>query len=332
MADLPPILGNDGVRARLWHAADTGRLHHCYLFEGPDGVGKATTALRLALYVNCLADARPCGACGSCRTILAGTHPDVIRVGLDPTKSTRIVSAEQAREVIGALQLQRHSARRRVVVIDPADALTEEAGNALLKTLEEPPTGTQFVLVTARPAALLQTVRSRSQRVRFGPVPTPDLEAWLRDRGQDPALAVASQGSPGRALRMAEGEQAQRREIVDALLGAVSQPLHKLFAFTEAAGKKGDGPTGERAEAVVDALEEVLRDVVHVAVGREGGLLHPAHLPTLRRWAAALYPGGIARMERSVASARDRLALNVNGRVVLEALLAALNLELSQAR
>lgn len=332
MAPVDPILGNDAVRERLWRASDAGRLHHCYLFEGPEGVGKATTALRLALYANCLADgARPCGACGACRLILAGTHPDVMTVGCDPQRTTRIISADQAREIIGSLQLQRHSARRRVVILDPADAMGEEAANALLKTFEEPPQGTMFVLVTARPAALLPTVRSRSQRVRFGPVPADALGAWLRQRGLDPALAAASLGSPGLCLRLAEGEAAARRDVRDALLGAVGQPLHRLFAFTEAHGKKGEG-VGTGAEAVVDALEEVLREVVLVAAGREDRLLDPTRADVYRRWAQALWPGGVARMERALAAARDRLSLNVNGRIVLEALFAQLNLELSQAR
>jgi DNA polymerase-3 subunit delta' len=327
--ELAPIIGNDGIRARLWRAADDGRLHHCYVFEGPDGVGKRTTALRFALYLNCLSEHRPCGACPVCRQILAGSHPDVLIVGPDPERATRVITAEQARGIIHSLQLQRHSARRRVVIVDPADAFTEEAANALLKTLEEPPPGTQFILVTARVGALLQTVRSRSQRVRFGPVPRVELEAWLVARGLDRALAVEADGSPGVALRLAEGEAAERRAVLDALLAAVGQPLHRLFAFTEAQGKKSDdGAAG--APLAVDALEAVLRDVTCVGSGRHADVRHPH--PVLDHWAAAMWPGGVARMQQHVGLARDRLRLNVNGRTVLDALLTQLNLELSQAR
>jgi hypothetical protein len=187
------------------------------------------------------------------------------------------------------------------------------------------------VLVTARAASLLQTVRSRSQRVRFGAVPVAELEAWLRGRGLDPALARLSQGSPGFALRLADGEAAERREMVDALLAALGQPLYQLFAFTEAAGKKSDGSV-ERTTLAVDALEELLRDTVLVASGRPEHLVHPDREPLLAAWAAALYPGGVGRLERAIALARDRLRLNVNGRVVLEALLSAVNLELAHAR
>lgn len=334
---MTPIIGNEALRTRLWRAADEGRMHHCYLFEGPEGVGKATTAMRLALYVNCLSERRPCGTCQSCRLMLAGTHPDLIVVEPDPDKVTRTITAEQARRLISSLQLQRHSARRRFVILDPADALGEEAANALLKTLEEPPAGTQFVLVTARAASLLQTVRSRSQRVRFGPVPEAAMTEWLLGRGLDPGLVVASQGSPGVAMRLADGEAAERKELAARIVDTVGAPLHVLFAFTEATGKRGEtaaerGATAERSALAVDTLEALLRDTVAVAAGREAAVLHPEHLGKLRTWSGALYPGGVARLEQAVARARERLDLNVNGRVVLEALFTTVNLELSAAR
>ena len=326
MDPLAPIVGNDATRARLWRAAVDGRLHHCYLFEGPEGVGKRLTAMRFTLALNCEAPvgAEPCGRCAACRLILAGTHPDVTVVEPDPGRATVLITAEQARGILAGLSLQRHSARRRVIVIDPADALGEEAANALLKTLEEPPPHTQFILVTSRAASLLQTVRSRSQRVRFGPVPEGELGPWLRARGLDPALARDAMGSPGLALRLAEGEATERQQVREALLRAVGQPIHALFAFTEANGKKGDDEVG--AARVVDALEELLRDVVCTAAGRP--VRHPH--PQLRDWTRALWPGGVSRVEGAVALARERMRLNVNGRTVLDALLSTLNLELSQ--
>ncbi len=325
-----PLVGNLAVQERLVRAADEGRLHHAYLLEGPEGVGKATFARWLAAYVNCEGWMRPCGSCRSCHLLAAGTHPDLIVVSPDPDRATPIISVDQAHDLIRALQLQRHSARRRFVVLDPVDALNEEAANALLKTIEEPPEGTQFVLVTARVASLLPTLRSRSQRVRFGPVPEAELEAWLAGRGLDGAMAAASGGSPGLALRLAAGEAAARDALRGALLDAVGQPLGKAFALTEAEGKKDEGVS--RAALAVDLLEELLRDAARLANGRDAGLAHPAGRARLEGWGRALWPGGIGRMGLAVATARDRLRLNVNGRVVLEALLTQLNLELSAAR
>lgn len=323
------LLGHTRERARLWRAADDGRLHHCLLFEGPEGVGKALVAQELALYVNCEGSPRPCRACRSCRMILAGTHPDHLVVGTDPERATPVISAAQARQVVATLALQRHSARRRFVVLDPADALTEEAGNALLKTLEEPPAHTGFVLVTNRPAALLQTVRSRSQRVRFGPVPDAELVGWAQGRGLDPALVPAALGSPGRLVALAEGEAAARAEVAAALVATLGQPLHLLFAFTEAQSRHADGGPA-RARFVLEVLRELLRDVVLLGAGRPERVLHAPLAPQLGRWTRALWPDGVGRLERVLAAAADRGEINVNARTVLDAVLTSVNQELSQ--
>ena len=109
--------------------------------------------------------------------------PDVIRVGVDPKKTAAIISVGQARELHKQLMVKPFHARRRFVIFDPADAMTPEAANALLKTFEDPPSQTHFVLITGAPASLLMTVRSRSQRIRFAPVKEDVLVAWLTQRG-----------------------------------------------------------------------------------------------------------------------------------------------------
>ncbi len=332
---MEPLLGNELVRSRLWRAAAEDRLHHCYLFEGPRGVGKARMALTLAMAANCALplDRAPCGTCSSCRAILTGVHPDILIVEPEPGRATRILSVDQARAVLSALTLQRHSARRRFVILDPADALNEEAANALLKTLEEPPDGTHFFLISSRGAGLLPTVRSRSLRVRFSALPTASVANFLVARGHDPSHADRAEGSLGRALELVEDATA-RAELLAALLGAIGQPLHRLFSFTEERGKKEAGDS--LAEAVVNLVEELLRDVVVVAQDPEGSSLtvrplYPEQRPLLLAWAAALWPGGVARMGAHLQAARERLRSNVNGRVVLEALLSHLNLELAAA-
>lgn len=322
------IHGNASVRARLSRAAADSRLHHCFVFEGPEGVGKFTYALQFAREINCQSttSARPCGVCDPCRWIAAGTHPDVMVVSPDPEKATPIITAAQAREIVNSIQLQRHSANYRVILLNPADALNEEAANILLKTLEEPPARTQFILVTARPASLLQTVRSRSQRVRFGPLSDEEMAGWLAERGMDVALAGPAAGSPGRAAALAAGEADTRREVLDALCGAVGQPLHALFSFCESTSKNAEGG-GERAELVLQILEELLADTVALANRRP--LRHGDREQLLRRWVRGMWPDGVGRMQMEISLARERLRLNVQARVALEALLAHLNLELS---
>lgn len=119
--------------------------------------------------------------------------------------------------------------------------------------------------------------------------------------------------------------------MTENLLKSLGQPMHILFSFTESLGKKAEGGA-EKTELVLEILEELLRDTVLIANGQPQKVLHQPHLTLLKRWSFALYPGGVGRLLQAIGAARDRLRLNVNGRVVLEALLSQLNLEISQVR
>ena len=154
-------------------------------------------------------------------------HPDV--VALEPGE-TGVIKIEPTREVIDKAAYRPFEGRRRVVVIVPADALNAEAQNALLKTLEEPPSASTFVLVTARPDVLLPTVRSRCQRVRFGRLSEAEVASVLVARhGYGPAeahaAAAAADGSVGQALEGGSDEFAAARDAaVQVLAGVVAEP------------------------------------------------------------------------------------------------------------
>src|SRR4030095_10694201 len=119
-----------------------------------------------------------------------------LAVGIDPERRNPIISVDQARQVITELQVKPFHARRRVVILDPADAMNPQAANALLKTLEEPRPDTGFVLVTSAVSKIIPTILSRSQRVRFGPVALDELGPFLRTRG-----IAAPERLPQRAAR-----------------------------------------------------------------------------------------------------------------------------------
>lgn len=335
-AAVPALMpGNEGVRERLARVSDADRLHPCLLFEGPPGVGKAATALWLAQYANCEAESgpRPCGECWSCRQIPKGRHPDVVTAGLDPQRTAPIISVRQARELTSALVLRPYHARRRFVIIDPADAMTVEAANALLKTFEEPPADTGFVLVTSQPSRLLATVRSRSQRMRFGPVPEAQLSRWLTERGIDDAesLARMSEGCPSRALALAEGEADELRKARDAVLAVLDAPIAERFAFAEKLCK-GDRATWTRRVArTLDALELLTRDALVVAAKGEAATLLGHDRPELARaWADRLGLDGAWAIATALQAARDDLARFVNGRLVMDDLLTRIVLELGR--
>ncbi|HZM36877.1 MAG TPA: DNA polymerase III subunit delta' [Burkholderiales bacterium] len=214
-----PVL--DSVRARL------GRLPHALLVHGPRGVGKLSLAERIAQLLLCEhADAgqRPCGACAACRWYQAGNHPDFRRLEpealmkepvLEPQEETPtsarkgkpslVIKIEQVRQLADFLYIGSHRGRMRVALVHPAEDMNENAANALLKGLEEPPAGAVFLLVSHRPARLLPTIRSRCVAL---PVPVPPRDAalaWLagqRIKGAQRWLSYAG-GAPLRAMEFA---------------------------------------------------------------------------------------------------------------------------------
>jgi len=333
-ASLP---GNREVRQRLARLADRGRLHPCLLFEGPGGVGKREAARWLAARVNCMAEGdtpRPCGACWSCRRVLDGNHPDVIEVGLDPERKAPIISVRQARALTGSLTLRPYHAARRFVIIDPADAMNASAANALLKTFEEPPDDTGFVLITSQPTALLATVRSRSQRVRFGPVPEAEIEAWLIERGaaDAPRLARRSEGCPRLALELGDGEAQARQDARDALVTALTLPISDMFAFSQKLTRGDRDAWTERAHRTLDALDELNRDALVVLAGG-GGRLYNADRPDLvERWAEALDLEGARLVAAAAQEARADLARYVNPRLLMDNLMMAIATQLGRRR
>jgi DNA polymerase-3 subunit delta' len=331
------ILGHRATTERLWSTLARGKLHHAYLFEGPRGVGKSTVALRLAQAANCTderpVEQRPCGRCDTCRQIASDVHPDVLRLEPDGSRAARTIPVEAVREVIRKTGYHRYSARRRVVIVDPAESMQEGAANALLKTLEEPPDGTGFLVVTHNASALLPTIRSRCQRVRFGAVPEDEIRRWLIGRGVDNALEAArlAQGCPGRALALADHGLAERSELRTGLLQALEGQLDDVYAFSKSMtdGRRQDWT--ERVEALLEIVEELLRDVAIQGAGAGGGLLNADIPQIVHRWTEALWPDGVEEAATAVQDCRDDLEVFVSGKTAIDALVTTLRRSLGRS-
>lgn len=327
------ILGHARQRRQLWDALARGALHHAILLEGPRGVGKRLVATRLAMAANCTAELpvaeRPCGRCATCRAIEQGTHPDVLMLEPDPERAARTIPIEAVREVIRQTQYHRYGARRRCVIVDPAEAMQEPAANALLKTLEEPPQGTGFLVVTHNPRALLPTILSRCQRIRFGAVPVDELRAWLEARGIERADEVArlSLGCPGRALALAGEGLDERAELRASVLAAISGPIEGVYELSQklTQGARQDWAGG--VDRLLEVVEDLLRDATVRAAAAPIPTLHPPDRGLDRL--ARLWPDGLERCARAVQDARDDLEVYVSGKTVIDALLAALRRELA---
>lgn len=260
------IAGHRQLLDRIGAAAMRGTLPPSLIFSGPEGVGKRRAAIAVAQLFNCAnVDTRAndsCGKCPACARIARGMHADVLLIEPGDTGAIKV---EQVREAIQRSAYRPFEGRRRVVIIDDADAAAGEAQNALLKTLEEPPAASTFVLVTSRPDVLLPTVRSRCQRLRFGRLAPGDVAAVLiRDHGYtaSDAHAAASlcDGSIGLALQGATEEYADARDAAARLLSGVAGARDPRTRLNSARALGGATDRDELARRL-RALSSMLRDL-----------------------------------------------------------------------
>jgi DNA polymerase-3 subunit delta' len=260
------IIGHRHLLALLGTAAVRGSLPPSLIFAGPEGVGKRKAAVALAQLFNCsTVDAETndsCGHCAACTRIARGVHADVLMV--EPGE-TGTIKVEQVRDVIQRSAYRPFEGRRRVVIIDDADLALGEAQNALLKTLEEPPAASTFVLVTSRPDVLLPTVRSRCQRLRFGRLAPADVAAVLMQahgyaEADAHAAASLSDGSIGLALEGGSDDYVEARDAAVRLLRGVSGGRDPRVRLASAKALVGASDRDELARRL-RALSSMLRDL-----------------------------------------------------------------------
>jgi DNA polymerase-3 subunit delta' len=329
------VLGQDRALGALQAALRRGSLHHAYLLAGPEGVGKGTTARLLAQAANCeAAEGDACGACPSCRKIARGVHPDVLVVEpeRDMAKAgrwepkggrtpSRDIVVDQVRELVDRrLSLRRFEGRRRVVILDPADAMNHAAQNAILKTLEEPPPDTTLVLVSSSADALLATVRSRCLRIPFAPLPEGMVVERLVQAGRTPdearRAAELAGGSLGKALARAEAET---RELWSGVEEAAALPADDARAWIEFA--KGWGASREEAGELCELLLVWLRDVLARAVAGPAAPLALADLAPATDAAAQIGTAAALHRAESVKRALRALRQNASPPLALERML-----------
>ena len=260
------ILGHDRIVEVLQRSLRSGKTAHSYLFEGVPGCGRKKTAVTLikALFCTVLPD-DACGACPSCRKIDGGNHPDIHLIAPLPDK--RDISIEQLREMQHVLSLRPYEAPRKVCIIDPAERMSVNAANSLLKTLEEPPGNALIILLTENAGMLLPTVRSRCQLIRFAPLSPEHVLSLLIRNGMTPdtaaLVAPMSTGSIQRALELDNESLVARREAVLSKVGQLS--IHQISTVFDAAEEL----SGNRDTTLelLDLLLSFFRDAVHLGAG-----------------------------------------------------------------
>jgi DNA polymerase-3 subunit delta' len=319
------ILGHSRLLSLLSRAIARQSLTPSLILSGPEGIGKGLTAIAIAQELNCLSRdaAGACGACAVCTRIARGAHPDVLTIEPGETGTIKI---EQVRAAVDRAQYRPFEGRKRVTIIEQADALMMQAQNALLKTLEEPLPASVFVLVTSRPDALLPTVRSRCAHLRFGRLQVGEVASVLERRhqyahGDALTAAAASDGSVRRALELRADAFADARSDAESLLEvAARDPRTRLERAKELL--KGTGtPAAEREHlgARLMAMTALVRDAGLLASGADTRLL--ANLdrrPDLEALSRMLGRDRIARIFAALTRAEEALDRNVSPKVIAD--------------
>ena len=325
------IVGHAPLVKLLSQAVERGRVPQSLLFAGPEGVGKRAVAVALAQAVNCLrpSNGDGCGTCPACRRIASGSFSDVTVLDRGDDATIKI---EKLRErVLQAVGYRPFEGRRRVFIIDPADDLTVQAQDALLKTLEEPPPAATLVLVSAFPDTLLPTIQSRCRRLRFGPLSEAEVAAVLvAQGGMDAkaarAAAAASGGSVTRALAGERDEFEDDREAAFALLAAarsghVGERLKAAAALAQHGSKRRDREALSARLAVVASL---IRDLGALAAGANVPLANADAEDELRRLASAFNVERTTQAYGTVGRAEAALGRNASPKIVADWLAVSL--------
>lgn len=321
----------------------SNRVPGALLFVGEDGVGKKLFALELAKALNCrtrVEEVEACDVCSSCKRInnskfpWHGTDEENMKrmlwsghtdVGLlRPFR--RVIRVDPMRQLDREANFRPYEGNARIFIVEDAEAMNDHSSNALLKTLEEPPTTSHLVLLTSRPASLLPTIRSRCQTIRFVPLSASEIEKHLRERDKSISiedahlLASAARGSIGRALSTDLPTYIEQRkamlEVLDAL--AANSDRARLL---RAAEELCDAKRKDEYEPRLSVLETLLHDVWTLSLGaREEGLANDDLRENLVRVGTQLEHRRVALWLSQIESHRRKLVVNINRKVATDAL------------
>ena len=334
------LQGQDRLLARLDKTFKLGRFAHAYLLVGPPHVGKRTLAINMAQAANCLdGDRAPCGGCSQCSRIVTGRHADVVfvgeKVGAEDSGSTsgpgrREIGIESVRELERQASLTPNEGNYRVFIFDGAEGMSDEAANALLKTLEEPPPQVLLLLLTRYEEALLSTIRSRCHRLELKPAPLSKVEEVLVNTHSVPeqdaaVLARLSMGCLGWALDALEDPSimAQRQEALERIDHLAGATLEERFSY---AADLASTFVRDREEALrmMDLWLRWWRDLLMIKEGAEEFIYNIEWVRTLQARSMEYSTPQVVTFIGDIMDTLEALHDNANVRLALEVLMLSL--------
>jgi DNA polymerase-3 subunit delta' len=312
------VVGHQRPIELMKRAIINDRVVHSYLFFGNEGIGKKWVALQFAKALNCLErkadEGDACDRCLSCKKIDDALHPDVLF--LEPEGPSQLIKVEAIRHLQRDLAFRPYEGKRRVCILTTADRMAPEISNTLLKTLEEPPLHTVIILLANSARAILPTILSRCQQVRFNPLPFSSFTHWLMEKkgfNEEEAhlLAALSEGSPGKALTLREEIlRIPREEILRDWLGTGT------FSFGEIERWVDSLPSNwEDLVLILEVAKTLLRDLVVLKVLGDGAKL--IHSDLVHEIAALSSGRNLSSLLDQLNSIHQtRIALNPKPRIV----------------
>lgn len=323
MAGFSDIVGQEQIKEQLRSAILMDKVSHAYIINGEKNSGKEFIAKVFAMALQCgHGGAEPCGECRSCRQAVNGNQPDIIR--LTHEKPNTIGVEDIRAQVNGDVMIKPYSSPRKIYIINEAEKMTVQAQNALLKTLEEPPSYVVILILTTNADALLPTIRSRCVLLNMKPVADGEIRRFLMETMQIPdyraKLCVAfARGNVGKAKLLASSEEFDNiREEALTLLKYIDQM--EISEITAAVKKAGEYKI--EINDYLDILSIWYRDVLlFKATNDVNHLIFKEEIQHIRRAANRCTYEGIETIIDSMEKAKNRLNANVNFDLTMELLL-----------
>ena len=323
MLGFNDILGHEQIKDHFRNAVQTGKVSHAYILSGEAGMGRKSLANAFALNLLCekgLPD--PCMQCHACKQVLAGSHPDLIYVTHEKPAS---IGVDDIREQINDTILVRpYSSYYKIYIVDEAEKMTVQAQNALLKTIEEPPSYAVILLLTTNPDAFLPTILSRCVQLKLKPLKDVVVKEYLIqslgvEESQAEIYAAFARGNLGKAIHLAESEDFKRMydEILHMLKHLKEADISELLDYIHKLREENLD-----IYSCLDFMQMWYRDVLMYKTTQDINLLiFKDEFSTIKSMSTVSGYEGLERILEAIDKARIRLDANVNTELVMELML-----------
>ena len=332
MSGFQQIIGHEQIINHLKSAMKLNKVSHAYIFNGEKGSGKKMLANAFAQMLQCEGEGeKPCGTCRSCRQAESGNHPDIIRVIHEKPNS---IGIEDIREqLVGDIQIKPYQSRYKIYIVPDSEKMTVQAQNALLKTIEEPPSYAVILFLTTNAASFLPTILSRCVVLNMKPVPDTEVRKYLMEHVEIPdyqadVCTAFAQGNIGKAVKLATSENFSEIKM-SALYLVKHIPNMDISEITAAV--KAVAEFKVDIQDYLDLLAVWYRDVLYFkATNDVNGLIFKEEVKYIREQTNHGSYEGMEQILQGLTKAKERLNANVNFDLTMELLFLTIKENLMQ--